>query len=58
MFNKFAFSTFQPTIFVFNRGIIQGFKANVFVEDLTNNFVVFGRTQVQIAVSIPAVLGF
>ena len=35
MFNKFLFSTFQKTIFVFSRGMIQGFKASVFVEDLT-----------------------
>jgi hypothetical protein len=34
MFDKFTFSAFQPTIFVFNRGMIQGFKANFFVENL------------------------
>jgi hypothetical protein len=41
MFNKFAFSTFQP-IFVFNLGMIQGFKANVFVEDLTISLLCSG----------------
>jgi hypothetical protein len=34
MFDKFTFSTFQLTIFVFNRGMIQGFKATFIVEDL------------------------